>query len=895
MLDGGVIARRPYLIVGPSGSGKSTLALQFLCEGVRRGERGLLVTLEEPPNEARLNHRGLGPEFDRVEVFDAIPDVMRYERVPFKDISAVRASMPFGQVPFVIRRTPELTGVEVTITALEQMLRAEVTRRGFTRVVIDSLTALQYFCMKGFNEVAGAQTFLRFLSDLQVTTFLTVESPIEDADTTERMLARGEIRLFRWELENATVRAIGVEKFRGSSHDIRLHPYRIGPQGIDINLSVTISRDTRQIIEAQPAAGAAALPTSKYAGGTMDPLLEQVRDLVLIEADVGPIRAEIEAALAGVRQGEVAEVPGHVARASALAMDVAGAYRNIPPPDASKRTPEASAALMRVVARASEARAGFAPTQLPPSAELQRQLEMLLTVLPTGAGIVAPGTEPLSPVAPEAPETPASAPPPPTVAPIAPVVSGTPSAPTGGGRRGVPRAVTPVPAPVPPPPEPAPPTSTGSEIPAPEPAGAPESAPPPAPPPAPAPAPPPSPPAVVAPEAPAPVPPAPAVATPPPPPEPEPMPAGPAAVPTPEEALPPAAAPAPVEVPVASAPMPEPAPPVAEPADVPRVVTAPIAPRPPVEPVESSSTPPPSAAPSPVPLVPVAEPSASVPTSVAPEPAVAAPAPASASGLTAEPVSRPLPPRPAAPPTGAVATPRAVPPSRAAPSPRRTAPPEPPALPSGLTRSSGSPGKASAGGVPPATAAPAGIRDLAAKGSAPARDPSAPPPLPTRTPGVVPTPPPAASPRERPAVPVPPPTESVPPTPPAPSPASEPAPAARETITPPALPTTAPPAAPAKRRAKRAPKVPRKVEPRAATESPASEPTGVSAPAGGVETPVSEGTVPPAPPKPRKRAVRKKKAPSVISATEGTSPPDVQGQGEAPPPPSEDAPEKPAE
>jgi circadian clock protein KaiC len=246
MLDGGVIARRPYLLVGPAGTGKTTLALQFLCEGARRGERCLLVTLEEPPNECRFNHRSFGPEFGRVEVFDAIPDVMHYERVPFKDISATRSAMPFGRVPWVIRRTPELMGVEVTITALEQMLRSEVARRGYTRVVIDSLTALQYFCMKGFDEVAGAQTFLRFLSELQVTTFLTVESPLDDADSIERTLARGEIRLFRWELNKSTVRAIGVEKFRGSSHDARLHPYRIGPAGLEIDIGLTISRRGRK-------------------------------------------------------------------------------------------------------------------------------------------------------------------------------------------------------------------------------------------------------------------------------------------------------------------------------------------------------------------------------------------------------------------------------------------------------------------------------------------------------------------------------------------------------------------------------------------------------------------------------------------------------------------------
>jgi KaiC/GvpD/RAD55 family RecA-like ATPase len=245
MLDGGMIPRRPYLVAGPAGTGKTTLGLQFLCEGVRSGERCLLVTLEEPPNECKFNHRGFGSDLSSVDVFDAIPDVMHYEHVPFKDISAVRLVLPFGRVPWLIRRTPELTGVDVTTAALEQMLRTEVVRQGYTRLVIDSLTALQCFCMKGMDEVGGAQSFLRFLSDLDVTTLLTVESPSDGTDTMERVLARGEIRLFRWETDRTTVRAIGIEKFRGSAHDERLHPYRIGPAGIDIDTGLTVSRRGR--------------------------------------------------------------------------------------------------------------------------------------------------------------------------------------------------------------------------------------------------------------------------------------------------------------------------------------------------------------------------------------------------------------------------------------------------------------------------------------------------------------------------------------------------------------------------------------------------------------------------------------------------------------------------
>jgi KaiC/GvpD/RAD55 family RecA-like ATPase len=791
MLDGGVIPRRPYLIVGPAGTGKTTLALQFLCEGVRRGERSLLVTLEEPPNEARLNHRGLVPEFERVEVFDAIPDVMRYERVPFKDISAVRSAMPFGQVPFVIRRTPELTGVEVTITALEQMLRSEVARRGYTRVVIDSLTALQYFCMKGFNEVAGAQTFLRFLSDLQVTTFLTVESPLEDVDTTERILARGEIRLFRWELDGSTVRAVGVEKFRGSSHDVRLHPYRIGPRGLDINLSVTVSRDTRQIIEPAPLV-TLATPTAGpvFAGSPLDPLTQEVQDLATIGADLGPIRTELEAAVAAVGAKEVERASTHIARASAMAMDLASAYQKTAPPDAAHRTPAVSEALMRVVARADATRPGVAPTMLPPSPELERQLRAVLAKLPVPA--IAPPPPP---------------PPPPLVA-TAPSVSGVP-----------PRVTVP------------PPSPPAEHLPAP---------------------------ATVAP--------------------------------------PPAVAPAPTQARAALTAAPSEVPPRAEPPAQPQ--RAPVVAAPP------PSKEPPAAAPPTAPTrVERPAPKIVAPASPQSEAVPAGPPPRLPAGPRAKPTSAPVvPPPPAAAPTPSVGV-RAT-----STKPRRPSPPEPPVLPTGFAAPA-APGTA-AGATAKAAPEPAGPRrETAPTGRPPSPALSTPPPLPSMTvppprAATPPTLPPPTLPTPVPeAVALPAPAPAVPPSPP---PSEEPV----SSIPTPAPPTTAPvpppleaPAPPSatvavpveaavKPKRKRAPRA-RKAEVRA--EAVAPVPVSESLPTAEAPNPpavsdLSPGKAEvPAAPKPRRRTVRKRKAPPVISASPGPAAPVETPPVEAPPavPPTE--------
>lgn len=62
LMGGGIPGGDSVLVTGPSGSGKSVLATQFIAEGVRRGEPGVLVVFEEHPKEYVHRAEGLGFE-----------------------------------------------------------------------------------------------------------------------------------------------------------------------------------------------------------------------------------------------------------------------------------------------------------------------------------------------------------------------------------------------------------------------------------------------------------------------------------------------------------------------------------------------------------------------------------------------------------------------------------------------------------------------------------------------------------------------------------------------------------------------------------------------------------------------------------------------------------------
>ena len=74
VLAGGLTSDRLYLVEGEPGTGKTTLALQFLNEGVRRGESTLYITLAETKVELRSVAASHGWDTSGIHIEEIIPD-----------------------------------------------------------------------------------------------------------------------------------------------------------------------------------------------------------------------------------------------------------------------------------------------------------------------------------------------------------------------------------------------------------------------------------------------------------------------------------------------------------------------------------------------------------------------------------------------------------------------------------------------------------------------------------------------------------------------------------------------------------------------------------------------------------------------------------------------------
>src|SRR5438270_13919804 len=73
ILHGGLPQGFVYLLEGDPGAGKTTLGLQFLIEGVKKGEKALYVSLAETRRELTQVAESHGINLDDIEIAEITP------------------------------------------------------------------------------------------------------------------------------------------------------------------------------------------------------------------------------------------------------------------------------------------------------------------------------------------------------------------------------------------------------------------------------------------------------------------------------------------------------------------------------------------------------------------------------------------------------------------------------------------------------------------------------------------------------------------------------------------------------------------------------------------------------------------------------------------------------
>ncbi len=206
ILDGGIPKGNDVLIAGPAGSGKTIFSLEFLCKGAIKGEKGLYISFEESEKAIIRNISEFGMDLPKYLDNNSIR-IIKYDPYRFENLT--------------------------------DLLSMNIKETGATRVVIDSITAINLYIQDAKDIRRTLVEIQSILRDNNCTAFLISETPSENSKMisrfgVEEFVSDGIIILYYTQVSSEYSRSILVWKMRGSTHSRKIHPFKISKEGIVI-------------------------------------------------------------------------------------------------------------------------------------------------------------------------------------------------------------------------------------------------------------------------------------------------------------------------------------------------------------------------------------------------------------------------------------------------------------------------------------------------------------------------------------------------------------------------------------------------------------------------------------------------------------------------------------
>lgn len=229
ILRGGFPLGRMYLVAGLPGTGKTTLAMQFLLEGIRRGERCLYVTLAETRSEVEYVARSHGWDLSQLHLTELVPSEHK--------LSADSQLTVFSP--------SELELGETTEALLEAVEACEPQR-----VVVDSVSELRYIAQNSLRYRRQILALKRYFSERGCTVLMLDDRSGGEQGDHLQTLAHGVIVLEQLANQfGAERRRLRISKLRGVAFRGGFHDFTIREGGLDVHPRLVAAEHPPELIE----------------------------------------------------------------------------------------------------------------------------------------------------------------------------------------------------------------------------------------------------------------------------------------------------------------------------------------------------------------------------------------------------------------------------------------------------------------------------------------------------------------------------------------------------------------------------------------------------------------------------------------------------------------------
>ena len=304
ILGGGLPTGHFYLLEGEPGTGKTTMALQYIIEGLRRGEKGLYVTLSESRRDLMVVAEAHGFKVEGLNTLELLPSE--------QDLG------PDGQYTV-------FHPAEVELSDRTQSILAEVMRLKPERVVIDALSELRMMARDILRYRRQILSLKESLANQNCTVLLLDDRTNWEQQLELHSIMHGVISLSKVPREYGKMRRrVEVTKLRGCPFREGYHDYIIRTGGVVVYPRLVAAEYRSQHSSQLAHSGIAELDA--LAGGGLD---RGTSTLLIGPAGCGKTTIALRWACSAAERGEKAtafvfeeSVSSLCHRAKGLGMDV---------------------------------------------------------------------------------------------------------------------------------------------------------------------------------------------------------------------------------------------------------------------------------------------------------------------------------------------------------------------------------------------------------------------------------------------------------------------------------------------------------------------------------------------------------------------------------------------